>query len=74
MRIHLGVTVGLALGLMLLVAALASGGGAAAQGACDRWVMTAGANSSDCSNEAQPCKTVQYAIDQAADGDTICVA
>jgi len=48
--------------------------GAAAQGACDRWVVTAGANSSDCSNEAQPCKTVQYAIDQSVDGDVICVA
>ncbi len=74
MKIHLGVTVGLAVGLMLLVAVLGSGGGAVAQAPCDRWVVTAGLDSSDCSDELHPCKTVQYAIDQAADGDLICVA
>jgi hypothetical protein len=74
MRIHLGVTAGLALGLILLVSVFGPGGGAAAQDPCDRWVVAEGANSSDCSDEAHPCKTVQYAIDQAADGDLICVA
>ena len=73
MRIHLAVTVGLAVGLVFLVCVFGSGG-AAAQGSCDRWVVSAGANSSDCSDEANPCRTVQYAIDQAASGDVICVA
>ncbi len=74
MKIHLVVTVGLAWVLILLVSAFAPGGGVTAQGRCDRWVVTEGANTSDCSDEAHPCKTVQYAIDQAADGDVICVA
>ncbi len=37
-------------------------------------MVTAGSNTSDCSDEVHPCQTVQYAIDQAADGDVICVA
>lgn len=74
MKIHLVVMVGLALGLILLVSAFATGGGVAAQAACDRWVVTEGADTSDCSDEAHPCRTVQYAIDQAVGGDVICVA
>jgi parallel beta-helix repeat protein len=74
MKIHLGLTLSLALELMLLLAVLGPGGGAVAEGACDRWVVTAGSNVGDCSDSAHPCKTVQYAIDQAADGDLICVA
>ncbi|MBN1137545.1 MAG: hypothetical protein JXM73_13235 [Anaerolineae bacterium] len=74
MRIHLVVTAGLAFGLIFLVAVSAPGGGAAAQGACDRWVVAEGLDAGNCSDEAHPCKTVQYAIDQSAEGDRICVA
>lgn len=43
---------------------------------CDRFVLgTDGSDTgNDCSGEAHPCRTVQHAIDQAVDGDTICVA
>ena len=48
---------------------------ATAEAGCDRYVVGVDASdSSDCSDEAHPCKTIQYAIDQAASGDTICVA
>jgi putative cofactor-binding repeat protein len=48
---------------------------ARAQGGCDRWVLgQGGSDSGDCSDETAPCATIQYAIDQSADGDTICVA
>jgi len=36
--------------------------------------VSEGSNTSDCSDEAHPCRTVQYAIDQSAAGDLICVA
>jgi hypothetical protein len=75
MKIHLFLTIGLAAGLMFLVSGLVSDGSVGAQGSCDRYVVGgAGSNSSDCSDESHPCKTVQYAIDHAADGDVICVA
>jgi hypothetical protein len=68
-------TLGLAWGLVFLGALSLSGGPAEAQGPCDRWVLAFdGSDSSDCSDEIYPCETVQYAIDQAADGDVICVA
>ena len=43
---------------------------------CDRFVLgTDGSDfGNDCSDGAHPCHTVQHAIDQAADGDTVCVA
>ncbi|MEJ2211596.1 MAG: right-handed parallel beta-helix repeat-containing protein [Anaerolineae bacterium] len=60
---------------MLLVSALAFGGSVVAQGSCDRYVVGgAGSDSGDCSDESQPCETVQYAIHQASGGDVICVA
>ena len=58
---------------MLLAAA--GSGSVQAQGACDRWVLGIDASdSTDCSDETHPCRTVQYAIDQSAPGDVICVA
>jgi hypothetical protein len=75
MRIHLFLALGLALGLALLVSVSAPVGPAGAQGPCDRYLVAVdGSDSTDCSDEAHPCETVQYAIDQAADGDAICVA
>ena len=74
MRIHLALTLGLALALVLLMSVFVPAGSAAAPASCARWVVAEGANSSDCTDPTHPCKTVQYAIDQAADGDVICVA
>jgi len=46
-----------------------------AQATCDRYVLGIDASdSTDCSDAHHPCRTIQYAIDQAIDGDTICVA
>lgn len=74
-RMPLVLTLGLAWGLVFLVALSMSGGPAEAQGPCDRWVLGIdGSDSSDCSDYVHPCSTVQFAIDQAADGDLICVA
>ena len=47
----------------------------AAQAGCDRFVVGIDAgDTTDCSDEAHPCRTIQYAIDQSAAGDVICVA
>ena len=62
-------------GLTLLVSATVSNQPTRAQGTCDRYVLAFdGADSGDCSDENLPCRTVQYAINQASDGDVICVA
>ncbi len=37
-------------------------------------VAPAGANSSSCGSETAPCRTIQYAVSLAAEGDTILVA
>jgi len=39
-----------------------------------RFVATSGADSGACTNSANPCRTVQYAVDQAAEGDEVRVA
>ncbi len=39
-----------------------------------RFVSTTGADAGDCSNSAAPCRTVQYAVDMADEGNTIKVA
>ena len=74
MKVHLYVTIGLGLLLILLVGAVAHQPTAEAQAACQRYVAGGGSDASDCSDASQPCNTVQYAIDQAVDGDRICVA
>jgi hypothetical protein len=67
--------VALGLGLTLLVFAAMSGQPTKAQATCDRYVLVSyGADTGDCSDEAHPCKTVQYAINQASDSDVVCVA
>ena len=42
--------------------------------ATTRYVSTTGIDTGDCSSPAAPCQTIQYAIDQSGDGDTINVA
>lgn len=39
-----------------------------------RYLSPAGADTSDCTLPSQPCKTVQYAVDQAAAGDALYLA
>ena len=74
MKAHLMVVLGLALGLVLLVFLVASGPASLAQHPCQRYVSIEGSDSSDCSSEGKPCDTVQYAVNQSADGDRICVS
>jgi hypothetical protein len=66
-----------ALGTALAVTVLATlvTGGAAANPADTRYVATTGTDAgNDCLTAASPCATIQYAVDQAADGDTVSVA
>jgi hypothetical protein len=75
MRVYLFLALGLALGTVFLVSASAPAGAAEVQAVCQRYVVgIGGVNGSDCSDEKHPCQTVQHAIDQALDGDRICVA
>ena len=39
-----------------------------------RYVSTTGTDSDDCTDSTSPCRTVQYAVDQASEGGTIKVA
>ena len=41
---------------------------------CARYVVSGGSNSTNCASSVTPCKTIQYALQQAASGDRICVA
>ncbi len=69
-------TLMLALGLLLAFHLGLHTTQAAMTVARDRFVLgTDGSDAgNDCSDEAHPCRTVQHAINQAVDGDTICVA
>lgn len=46
----------------------------AAPAATSRYVAPTGADSGGCISIAAPCATIQYALDQAADGDVIVIA
>jgi hypothetical protein len=75
MKTRIALTVGLAVGLALLVLVGLSGQAGQAQATCDLYVQAAfGSDSGDCSNVDDMCDTIQYAIDQADPGDVICVA
>lgn len=39
-----------------------------------RYVATTGVDSGDCSTSATPCRTIQYAVDRAGEGDEIRIA
>jgi hypothetical protein len=74
MKAHLLIALGLALGLACAVFLAAPAPATQAQVPCQRYVTIEGADAGDCSEAGTPCQTVQYAIDQSADGDRICVA
>lgn len=65
----------LGLGAVLLAFIATSPRPSQALATCDRYVLGIDASdTSDCSDEHHPCRTIQYAIDQAASDDVICVA
>jgi len=75
MKQRLLLALALGIGLAILVSATMSNRPTRAQGTCDRYVLGIDASdTTDCSDERYPCRTVQYAIDQASNGDVICVA
>jgi uncharacterized repeat protein (TIGR01451 family) len=57
-------------GLVLLALGLFAAPAVAQQ---TRFVAVGGSDTGDCSNAGAPCQTIQYAIDQSADGDTVSV-
>jgi hypothetical protein len=75
MKRRLLLALALGIGLAILVSATVSNRPTRAQGTCDRYVLGIDSgDTTDCSDERHPCRTVQYAINQASDGDVICVA
>ncbi|MBN2007029.1 MAG: right-handed parallel beta-helix repeat-containing protein [Anaerolineae bacterium] len=65
----------LGMAILLVVNVSAPASPLAAQDECDRYVLGIDAGDhGDCSDEAHPCRTVRYAVQQAASGDRICVA
>jgi hypothetical protein len=59
----------------ILAVALTAAAAAAPAGATLRYVATSGADSGNCATSATPCRTIQYAVNQAAaTGDEIRVA
>ena len=72
---YLCMTVALGLGLTLGVLWLLGGSPLVARADPGiRYVAPTGDDADDCTNSGSPCRTVQYAVDQAADGDEIHVA
>ncbi len=75
MKAHLVIALGLALGLMLVVLLVAVAPASQAVDDCQRYVAYEGSDSgNDCTDEGKPCRSVQHAIDESADGDRICVS
>ena len=86
LRVCLAVGLGFALALALGLSAAAAGQRQAAGDPvelpatgpvplCDRYVLnTDGGDTTDCSDQNHPCRTIQYAVRQAHPGDKICVA
>ncbi len=62
---------GLAVALLVVVAFAPD---ARAATGIDRYVAVGGADAGDCSAEAAPCATIQYAVDHTAPGDTVRIA
>jgi hypothetical protein len=60
----------------IFVLALLAGVGLAARadGITIRYVAPSGSDDSDCTNPTFPCATIQFALDQARDGDEVHVA
>lgn len=77
MRTRLFLSLGLAIGLTLLVFAALSSPPTQAAAVCNRYVVNGGNDSwpgNNCSDPNNPCKTIQYALSWATGGETICVA
>jgi hypothetical protein len=75
LRVLLASLGGLVLTMAMMAATTPSHQPAQLQAACDRYVLGIDtSDSGDCSDEQQPCRTIQYAIDRAVSGDVICVA
>ena len=73
---HSSFSLTLSLGLALALLWLVNGGlqPARADATPVHYVATTGSDSGDCSNSVSPCRTVQYAVDQAGAGDEVRVA
>ena len=65
---------GIALTVAILMLAAQIGRPVQAAPICARYVVSGGFNSGNCASSTTPCKTIQYALQQAASGDRICVA
>jgi putative cofactor-binding repeat protein len=75
MKGRLVLALGLAAGLVLLVLAALTSRPMQAAPICNRYVVSpTGTDSGTCSSSNSPCRTVQYALRQAASGERICVA
>ena len=64
-------------GLLIPLKMVARGGPPLAQArvsAGSRYAVTTGSDTGDCTDLTNPCRTVQYAVDQASEGDEIRVA
>jgi parallel beta-helix repeat protein len=70
-----GALAGLALlALVFLIMGVGAPSAACAEGPIVRYVAPTGTDKDDCTNPASPCRTIQYAIDQAGPGDEIRIA
>lgn len=58
-------------GLVAAIALAIAVAAPASASAATRYVTTSGSDSTDCTNNAAPCKTIMYAVSQATDGDVI---
>ncbi len=74
MKRRILLSLGLAVGLTLLVLAALTGQPTQATAVCNRYVVNSfGIDTGSCTS-GSPCRTVQYALSRAATGETICVA
>lgn len=72
--VHLGVLVALLAPAAVLIARSAQAGDATNPAMTTRYVATTGINSGACTVEADPCKTISYAVTQSSSDDVIEIA
>lgn len=66
--------IGLGAAMLLTVGGALALATPASAAASTRYVATTGSDSeNDCTNQGQPCATVQHAVDQAVNGDTVTI-
>ncbi len=77
LQVSLSFTLGLA-ALLLLLSVVAKqppvSAAPSAPQAATRYVAPSGTDTGECTAQASPCKTIQYAVNQAQDGDEIAIA